>query len=51
MGLKNLSDALDLPILALEWIGHVGGKPFNASPFLALQAVDMLRQRGVGITG
>ena len=51
MGLKKLSDALDLPILALEWIGHLGGEPFNASPFLALQAVDMLRQRGVGITG
>ena len=51
MGLKNLSDAFDLPILALEWIGRLGGKPFNASPFLALQAVDMLRQRVVGITG
>lgn len=51
MGLRKLCDTLDLPILALEWIGAVGGQPFNTSAFLALQAVDIARQRGVGITG
>ncbi len=51
MGLKKLSDALDLPVMALEWIGAVGGEPFNASAFLALQAIDIVRQRGHGITG
>ncbi|NLG51389.1 MAG: hypothetical protein GX552_14885, partial [Chloroflexi bacterium] len=51
MGLKKLSDRLDLPILAMEWIGYIGGQPFNASPFVAMQAVDIIRQRGVGITG
>ena len=51
LGLKKLSDSLDLPILALEWIGAIGGQPFNAAPFLALQAIDILRQRGIGITG
>jgi len=51
MGLRKLCEALDLPILALEWIGAIGGQPFNTSAFLALQAVDIARQRGVGITG
>ena len=51
MGLKKLSDTLDLPILALEWSGAIGGQPFNASPFLALGACDIVRQRAVGITG
>lgn len=51
LGLKRLSDRLDLPILALEWIGYLGGQPFNASAFLAQQACDIVRQRGVGITG
>jgi L-alanine-DL-glutamate epimerase-like enolase superfamily enzyme len=51
MGLKKLSDTLDLPILAMEWIGAIGGQPYNASAFLAMQAVDIVRQRGVGITG
>ncbi len=51
MGLKKLCDTLDLPILALEWIGHIGGQPFNTSAYLALQAADIVRQRGVGITG
>ena len=51
LGLKKLCDTLDLPVLALEWIGHLGGQPFQSSAFLALQAVDIARQRGVGITG
>ncbi len=51
LGLKRLSDRLDLPILAMEWIGSLGGQPFNASAFMAQQACDILRQRGVGITG
>ena len=51
MGLKKLCDTLDLPVLALEWIGYIGGQPFNTSAYLALQAVDIARQRGVGITG
>ena len=32
-------------------VGAVGGQPFNASAFLALQACDIVRQRAVGITG
>ena len=51
MGLKKLCDTLDLPILAMEWVGSVGGQPYNASGFLALGATDIVRQRGVGITG
>ena len=51
LGLKRLSDRLDLPILALEWIGYLGGQPFNASAFLAQQACALVRQRVVGITG
>lgn len=51
MGLIKLSDALDLPILAMEWIGYLAGQPYSASAFLALQAIDMIRQRAVGITG
>jgi L-alanine-DL-glutamate epimerase-like enolase superfamily enzyme len=51
LGLKRLSDRLDLPILAMEWIGYLGGQPFNAAHFLAEHAVDIVRQRGVGITG
>ena len=51
MGLKKLCETLDLPVLALEWIGAIGGQPFNTSGFLALQATDIARQRGVGITG
>ena len=51
MGLKKLCDTLDLPILALEWSGAVtGGQPYNASGFLAMQAVDIVRQRGKDIT-
>jgi L-alanine-DL-glutamate epimerase-like enolase superfamily enzyme len=51
MGLKKLSDRLDLPIQAMEWIGYIGGQPFSASPFLGMQIVDIIRQRAVGITG
>ncbi|MBA72970.1 MAG: hypothetical protein CMO73_09885, partial [Verrucomicrobiales bacterium] len=51
MGLKKLCATLDLPVLALEWIGAIGGQPFNTSAFLALQATDIARQRGIGITG
>jgi len=51
LGLKKLSDALDLPILAMEWIGALAGQPYSASAFLALQAIDIVRQRAVGITG
>jgi L-alanine-DL-glutamate epimerase-like enolase superfamily enzyme len=51
LGLKKLSDALDLPILAMEWTGHLAGQPYSASTFLAMQAIDIVRQRGVGITG
>ena len=51
LGLKKLCATLDLPVLALEWIGHLGGQPFQTAPYLALEAVDIARQRGVGITG
>ena len=51
LGSKKLCDTLDLPILAMEWIGAVGGQPYTASAYLALQATDIVRQRAVGITG
>jgi L-alanine-DL-glutamate epimerase-like enolase superfamily enzyme len=51
MGLRKLCASLDLPVLALEWIGAIGGQPFNTAPYLALQAADIVRQRGIGITG
>ncbi len=51
LGLQTLCKALDLPVLALEWIGHIGGQPFNAAPYVALGATDIVRQRGIGITG
>ena len=51
LGLKKLCATLDLPILTLEWIGAIGGQPFNTAPYLALQAADIVRQRGIGITG
>jgi L-alanine-DL-glutamate epimerase-like enolase superfamily enzyme len=51
MGLKRLCDTLDLPVLALEWIGAIGGQPYNTAPYLALGAADLVRQRGIGITG
>lgn len=51
LGLQKLCASLDLPVLTLEWIGAIGGQPFNTAPYLALQAADIVRQRGVGITG
>ncbi|MBM3262114.1 MAG: hypothetical protein FJY97_01595 [candidate division Zixibacteria bacterium] len=51
MSLRKLCAALDLPVLTLEWIGAIGGQPFNTAPYLALQAADIVRQRGIGITG
>ena len=51
LGLQTVCRALDLPVLALEWIGAIGGQPFNAAPYVALQATDIVRQRGIGITG
>jgi L-alanine-DL-glutamate epimerase-like enolase superfamily enzyme len=51
MGLKKLSAALDLQILAMEWIGYLAGQPYSAAQFLAQQAIDIVRQRAVGITG
>jgi len=51
MGLKKLCATLDLPVLTLEWIGAIGGQPYNTAPYLALQAADIVRQRGIGITG
>ena len=36
---------------ALEWIGAIGGQPYNTAPYLALGATDIVRQRGIGITG
>ena len=51
LGLQTLCKALDLPVLALEWIGHIGGQPFNAASYVALGATDIVRQRGIGITG
>ena len=50
-GLQKLCDALDLPVLTLEWIGHIGGQPYQTAPYIALGAADIVRQRGVGITG
>lgn len=51
LGLQKLCATLDLPVLALEWIGAIGGQPFQTAPYLALRAADIVRQRGVGITG
>jgi len=51
LGLRKLCASLDLPVLTLEWIGYIGGQPFNTAPYLALDAADIVRQRGVGITG
>jgi L-alanine-DL-glutamate epimerase-like enolase superfamily enzyme len=51
MGSRKLCAALDLPILAQEWVGSIGGQPYNAAAPLALKATDLIRQRGLGITG
>ena len=47
-GLKKLADALDLPVLALE---SIEGHPYLVVPYLVDGAVDIVRQRGLGITG
>ena len=51
LGLQRLCGSLDLSVLALEWIGAIGGQPFNAAPYVALGATDIVRQRGIGLTG
>lgn len=51
LGSRKLCATLKLPILAQEWIGAVGGQPYNAAAALALHATDLIRQRGIGITG
>ena len=47
-GLKRLADELDLPVLALE---SIQGHPYLVTPYLVAGAVDIVRQRGFGITG
>ncbi len=47
-GLKRLSDAIDLPVMALE---SIQGNPYLAAPYLAADAIDIVRQTGLGITG
>ena len=47
-GLKRISDALDIAILALE---SVQGAPYLAVPYLSSGSIDIVRQTGLGITG
>ena len=47
-GLKRLSEAIDLPVMALE---SIQGNPYLAAPYLAADAIDIVRQTGLGITG
>jgi len=47
-GLKRVSDALDLPVMALE---TVAGNPYLAVPYLVEGAIDIVRQSGMGPTG
>ena len=47
-GLKKLSDAVDLPVMALE---SIQGNPYLAAPYLSAGAIDIVRQTGMGITG
>ena len=47
-GLKRLSDAIDLSVMALE---SIPGNPYLATPYLAADAIDIVRQTGMGITG
>jgi L-alanine-DL-glutamate epimerase-like enolase superfamily enzyme len=47
-GLKKLSDAIDLPVMALE---SIAGNPYLAVPYLSADAIDIVRQTGLGITG
>jgi L-alanine-DL-glutamate epimerase-like enolase superfamily enzyme len=47
-GLKKLSDALDMHVMALE---SIPGNPYLAVPYLTAGAIDIVRQTGLGITG
>lgn len=47
-GLKKLSDAVELPVMALE---SIPGNPYLATPYLSADAIDIVRQTGLGITG
>lgn len=47
-GLKTLSDAVDLPVMALE---SIPGNPYLAVPYLTDNAIDIVRQTDLGITG
>tara|TARA_B100001123_G_C15276557_1_gene1012397 strand:+ start:595 stop:1767 length:1173 start_codon:yes stop_codon:yes gene_type:complete len=47
-GLKRLSDAVDLPVMAME---SIKGNPYLAKQYLATGAIDIVRQSGLGITG
>ena len=47
-GLKRISDALDIAILALE---SVQGAPYLAVPYLSSGSIDIVRQTALGITG
>ena len=47
-GLKRLSDAVDLPVMALE---SIHGNPYLATPYLVAGAIDIVRNTGLGITG
>jgi len=47
-GLKRLTDTIDLPVMALE---SIPGNPYLATPYLTANAIDIVRQTGLGITG
>ncbi len=47
-GLKRVSDALDMHVMALE---SIPGNPYLAVPYLTAGALDIVRQTGLGITG
>ena len=47
-GLKRLTAAIDLPVMALESIPE---NPYLATPYLTADAIDIVRQTGLGITG
>jgi len=47
-GLKRVSDALDMHVMALE---SIPGAPYLAVPYLSAGAIDIVRQTGLGITG
>ena len=48
IGLKRLSDAIDLPVLALE---SIEGLPYLATPYLQNDVIDIVRNGAMGITG